>query len=112
MRDYIHVRDLARAHMAALKYLRAGGASDIFNCGYSQGYSVLQVTDAVKRVSGVDFDVRMAPRRPGDPATIVAKSEKIRSTLGWEPELDDLDQIVRHALAWEDKLAELKRQAS
>jgi UDP-glucose 4-epimerase len=112
VRDYIHVRDLARAHMAALKYLRAGGASDIFNCGYSQGYSVLQVIDAVKRVSGVDFDVRMAPRRPGDPAAIVAKSGKIRSTLGWEPELDDLDQIVRHALAWEDKLAELKRQAS
>jgi UDP-glucose 4-epimerase len=112
VRDYIHVRDLARAHMAALKYLRAGGASDIFNCGYSQGYSVLQVIDAVKLVSGVDFDVRMAPRRPGDPATIVAKSEKIRSTLGWEPELDDLDQIVRHALAWEDRLAELKRQAS
>jgi UDP-glucose 4-epimerase len=99
-------------HMAALKYLRAGGASDIFNCGYSQGFSVLQVIDAVKLVSGVDFDVRTAPRRPGDPATIVAKSEKIRSTLGWEPELDDLDQIVRHALAWEDKLAELKRQAS
>jgi UDP-glucose 4-epimerase len=73
---------------------------------------VLRVIDAVKRVSGVDFDVRMAPRRPEDPATIVAKSEKIRSTLGWEPELDDLDQIVRHALAWEDKLAELKRQAS
>ncbi len=112
VRDYIHVRDLARAHMAALKYLRAGGASDIFNCGYSQGYSVLQVIDAVKLVSGVDFDVRTAPRRPGDPATIVAKSEKIRSTLGWEPELDDLDQIVRHALAWEDRLAELKRQAS
>jgi UDP-glucose 4-epimerase len=70
---------------------------------------VLQVIDAMKRVSGVDFDVRMAPRRPGGPATTVAKSEKKRSTLGWKPELDDLDQIVRHALAWEDKLAELKR---
>lgn len=112
LRDYIHVRDLARAHMSALAYLRSGGSSDVFNCGYSKGYSVLEVIDAVKRVSGVDFEVRMAPRRAGDPAAIVAKSEKIRSVLGWAPELDDLDKIVAHALAWEDKLAELKRQAS
>lgn len=112
LRDYIHVRDLVRAHMAALRHLRAGGASDIFNCGYSKGYSVLEVIDAVKRVSGVDFNVRMAPRRPGDPAAIVAKSERIRSVLGWAPELDDLDRIVTHALSWEDKLAALRRQAS
>ena len=112
LRDYIHVRDLVRAHMAALRHLRAGGASDIFNCGYSKGYSVLEVIDAVKRVSGVDFNVRVAPRRPGDPAAIVAKSERIRSVLGWAPELDDLDRIVTHALSWEDKLAALRRQAS
>ncbi len=112
VRDYIHVRDLARAHMAALAYLRAGGSSDIFNCGYSKGYSVLQVIDAVKRVSNVNFEVQMSPRRAGDPAAIVAKSEKIRAVLGWAPELDDLDQIVTHAFAWEDKLTELKRRAS
>lgn len=112
VRDYIHVRDLARAHSAALAYLRAGGRSDIFNCGYSRGYSVLQVIDAVKRVSGVDFDVRLAPRRAGDPAAIVAKSEKIRAALGWNPELDDLDRIVRHALDWERQLADRLRQSA
>lgn len=104
VRDYIHVKDLARAHSAALAYLRNGGASDIFNCGYSRGYSVSQVIDAVKRASGVDFEVRLAPRRPGDPAAIVAASDKIRSTLGWQPMLDDLDTIVGHALAWERQL--------
>jgi UDP-glucose 4-epimerase len=108
IRDYIHVTDLIRAHVAALDYLRAGGSSDVFNCGYSRGFSVLEVIDAVKRVSGVDFEVRLSPRRPGDPAAIVAGSEKIRERLGWRPELDDLDQIVRHALAWEDQLASLR----
>ena len=104
VRDYIHVKDLARAHSAALAHLRNGGASDIFNCGYSRGYSVSQVIDAVKRASGVDFEVRLAPRRPGDPAAIVAASDKIRSTLGWQPMLDNLDTIVGHALAWERQL--------
>jgi UDP-glucose 4-epimerase len=108
IRDYIHVTDLIRAHVAALHYLRAGGSSDVFNCGYSRGFSVLEVIDAVKRVSGVDFDVRLSPRRPGDPAAIVAGSRKIRDRLGWRPELDDLDQIVRHALDWEDQLASLR----
>jgi UDP-glucose 4-epimerase len=108
IRDYIHVTDLIRAHVAALHYLRAGGSSDVFNCGYSRGFSVLEVIDAVKRVSGVDFEVRLSPRRPGDPAAIVAGSRKIRDRLGWRPELDDLDQIVRHALAWEDQLASLR----
>jgi len=108
IRDYIHVTDLIRAHVAALDYLRAGGSSDVFNCGYSRGFSVLEVIDAVKRVSGVDFEVRLSPRRAGDPAAIVAGSEKIRERLGWRPELDDLDQIVRHALAWEDQLAGLR----
>jgi len=109
IRDYIHVTDLARAHLAALAYLRNGGQSDVFNCGYSRGYSVHQVVDAVKRVSGVDFEVRLSPRRAGDPAAIVAKTEKIHANLDWTPQLDDLDLIVRHALDWEEKLPSLKR---
>jgi UDP-glucose 4-epimerase len=108
IRDYIHVTDLIRAHVAALDYLRAGGKSDIFNCGYSKGFSVLEVVKAVKRVSGVEFDVRLVPRRPGDPAAIVAGSQKIRNQLGWEPRHDDLDEIVRHALSWEDHLASFR----
>jgi UDP-glucose 4-epimerase len=103
VRDYIHVTDLARAHVAALEHLRRGGASDVFNCGYSRGFSVLQVVDAVKRISGCDFPARLSPRRPGDPPEIVARSEKIRAVLGWRPQLDDLDTIVRHALDWERK---------
>ncbi|HEX5666285.1 MAG TPA: UDP-glucose 4-epimerase GalE [Hyphomicrobium sp.] len=108
IRDYIHVTDLIRAHVAALDYLRTGGKSEIFNCGYSKGFSVLEVIEAVKRVSGVDFDVRLVPRRPGDPAAIVAGSQKIRDQLGWQPRHDDLDEIVRHALSWEDHLASFK----
>ncbi|MGZ8409463.1 MAG: UDP-glucose 4-epimerase GalE, partial [Hyphomicrobium sp.] len=108
IRDYIHVTDLIRAHVAALDYLRTGGKSEIFNCGYSKGFSVLEVIEAVKRVSGVDFDARLVPRRPGDPAAIVAGSQKIRDQLGWQPRHDDLDEIVRHALSWEDHLASFK----
>jgi UDP-glucose 4-epimerase len=108
VRDFIHVTDLARAHLTALAYLRGGGASDVFNCGYSRGYSVLEVIDAVKRVSGRDFDVRRSPRRPGDPAAIVADSAKIRGSLGWVPEHDDLDRIVAHALRWEEHLSRFK----
>ncbi len=106
IRDYIHVSDLAAAHADALKYLRAGGAATVMNCGYSRGFSVLEVIDAVKRVSGVDFEVRLAARRAGDPPQIVAASDRIRETLGWVPRHDDLEQIVRHALTWEGKLAE------
>jgi len=105
IRDYIHVSDLARAHAAALAYLRSGGTSDVFNCGYSRGYSVLDVVAAVKKAAGCDFEVRFAPRRPGDPAALVAASGKIRERLGWEPALDDLDGIVAHALAWERELS-------
>ena len=105
IRDYIHVKDLARAHMSALDYLRKGGKTDIFNCGYSKGYSVLEVIEAVKRASEVDFPVKLSPRRPGDPAAIVAASAKIRETLGWVPQHDDLDNIVAQALAWEKQLA-------
>jgi len=105
IRDYIHVADLARAHLVALAHLRSGGKSETFNCGYGHGYSVLEVIEAVKRVSGRDFAVRFSARRPGDPAAIVADAARIRSQLGWAPQLDDLDVIVSHALAWEDRLA-------
>lgn len=109
VRDYIQVKDLARAHMSALAYLRAGGQTDVFNCGYSKGFSVLEVIAAVKRASGVDFAVKLSPRRAGDPAAIVAGSTKIREHLGWKPEHDDLDKIVAQALAWEKRLAEIKK---
>lgn len=105
VRDYIHVSDLARAHSAALKHLRGGGASEIFNCGYGRGYSVLEVIETVRKVSGKPLDARLVGRRPGDPAAIVASNDKIRKTLGWQPQLDDLEKIVSHALAWEARLA-------
>ncbi|MEE8098953.1 MAG: UDP-glucose 4-epimerase GalE [Hyphomicrobium sp.] len=108
IRDYIHVTDLVRAHRAALRHLRDGGGSEIFNCGYSKGFSVLEVIDAVKRVSGADFEVRNAPRRAGDPAAIVAASEKIRVHLGWRPELDKLETIAAQALAWESHMHQFK----
>lgn len=104
VRDYIHVSDLVAAHVAALHYLDGGGTSDIFNCGYSSGYSVLEVIEAVKRASGGPFPVNLGPRRPGDAEAIVADSSKIRSRLGWRPTLADLDLIVTHALAWERSL--------
>ncbi len=104
VRDYIHVTDLARAHIAALAHLRAGGRSEVFNCGYSTGYSVLQVVDAVRRASGKNIEARTSPRRPGDPASIVADSSKIREQLGWRPQHADLEGIVRQALAWEEQL--------
>jgi UDP-glucose 4-epimerase len=108
VRDYIHVTDLANAHMAALTHLRHGGDSATFNCGYGHGYSVLEVVDAVKRVSKRDFKVELAPRRPGDPAMIVADSARIRAQLGWIPRFDNLDMIVEHALAWERRLENLR----
>jgi UDP-glucose 4-epimerase len=107
VRDYIHVTDLVLAHIAALTHLRKGGQSDVFNCGYSRGYSVLDVVAAVRRAVGHDFDVRLAPRRPGDPTIIIADSAKIRRELGWKPQLDDLDTIVGQALAWEQRLVAL-----
>jgi UDP-glucose 4-epimerase len=108
IRDYIHVTDLVRAHMAALRYLRDGGESEVFNCGYSKGFSVLQVIDAVKRTSGADFEVRLSPRRAGDPAAIVAASDKIRVRLGWRPEHDHLETITVQALAWEAHLQQFR----
>jgi UDP-glucose 4-epimerase len=105
IRDYIHVSDLVRAHLDALDYLRRGGASVTLNCGYGRGFSVLEVIETVKRVSGADFKVEIAERRPGDPAQIVAASDRARAALEWRPQFDDLDTIVTHALAWERKLA-------
>ncbi|MCQ3942478.1 MAG: UDP-glucose 4-epimerase GalE, partial [Alphaproteobacteria bacterium] len=105
IRDYIHVSDLARAHSMALAHLRRGGRSMTVNCGYGHGYSVLEVIEAVKQVSGRNFAVAYAERRPGDPAAIVADSAKIRAAFGWAPQFDDLPTIVGHALAWEAKLA-------
>jgi UDP-glucose 4-epimerase len=104
VRDYIYVEDLARAHILALDYLRDNGASDVFNCGYGRGFSVRQVIDMVKKVSGVDFQVEEGPRRAGDSAMVVADSTKIRTKLGWKPEGDDLELICKTALAWEKKL--------
>jgi UDP-glucose 4-epimerase len=104
IRDYIHVTDLVRAHADALRCLRSGAPSLTLNCGYGHGFSVLDVIDAVKRVSGVDFKVDIAPRRPGDPAQIVASSEKAREKLGWRPRYGELSTIVRDALAWEREL--------
>ena len=103
IRDFIHVSDLAQAHRAALSYLRDGGTSATLNCGYGRGYSVLETIEAVRRVSGRNFAVQYAPRRPGDIMTMIADTSRIRSTLDWTPRYDDLDTIAAHALAWEEK---------
>ena len=110
VRDYIHVSDLAAAHTAALNHLRGGGENLIANCGYGHGFSVREVLHAVERSAGHDFEVRRAPRRAGDPASIVADPAKIKQTLGWVPAYDDLDTIVGHALTWERKLAERNKR--
>jgi UDP-glucose 4-epimerase len=104
VRDFIHVSDLARAHVSALAYLRDGGASTTLNCGYGRGYSVREVLDAVRRTVGHPFAVNFTARRPGDIVVSVAAANRIRELLNWVPELDDLDAIVRHALAWERHL--------
>jgi UDP-glucose 4-epimerase len=109
VRDYIQVTDLARAHLMALNHLRAGGQSMVMNCGYGHGSSVLEVIEVVKRLSGVDFEVRTVDRRAGDPSNLVAQVDRVRA-LGWEPQYDDLDAIVGQALRWERTLAE--RQAA
>jgi UDP-glucose 4-epimerase len=103
VRDYIHVEDLASAHLDALAWLRAGGASTTLNVGYGHGYSVREVLASVERVSGRRLKVREEPRRAGDPPALVARAERIRSELGWRPRLDDLDTIVRTAYAWEQQ---------
>ncbi|MFO1117745.1 MAG: UDP-glucose 4-epimerase GalE [Beijerinckiaceae bacterium] len=108
VRDYIHVTDLARAHLDALRHLRSGGASLVCNAGYAKGFSVLEVIDVVKKVSGVDFPVRIAGRRAGDPAALVAGNDRIRRELGWIPLHDNLEEIVEQALAWERRLHNMK----
>ena len=110
VRDYIHVSDLVEAHLDALRYLRAGGESGIFNCGYGRGFTVLEVARAVERASGRKLDLRLTGRRAGDPAAIVAGADRARSILGWKPRHDDLDGIVASALAWENHL--IRRNAS
>jgi UDP-glucose 4-epimerase len=105
IRDYIHVDDLARAHLDALDYLAAGGESQVLNCGYGRGYSVREVAESVRRVSGVDFRVDEAPRRAGDPPALVADNARIKKVLGWQPKFDDLETIVTDAWRWERKFA-------
>jgi UDP-glucose 4-epimerase len=105
VRDYIHVEDLADAHLKALDYLRAGGAPAALNCGYGRGFSVREVLAMVEKVAGRKLVVREEARRAGDPPTLVARAERIRTVLGWEPMHQDLEGIVRTALAWERRLA-------
>lgn len=105
VRDYIHVEDLAQAHLDALAYLRAGGASETLNVGYGRGYSVRQVLDAVSRANGAIVPVVERSRRVGDPPVLIAEARRIASILGWKPRLDDLDVIARTSLAWERHLA-------
>ena len=104
IRDFIHVSDLAQAHRAALSYLRDGGGSATLNCGYGRGYSVLETIEAVRRVSGRNFAIQYAPRRPGDIMSMIADTSRIRNVLDWTPQYDDLETIAAHALAWEEKL--------
>lgn len=105
IRDYIHVSDLAAAHTAALTYLRQGGTSLVANCGYGHGFSVKEVLQSVERVAGHHFDVRQAPRRPGDPASVVSNPTRAKTILKWAPKYDNLDTIVTHALNWEAHLS-------
>lgn len=104
VRDYLHVEDLAAAHLDALAYLRGGGRSTTLNVGYGHGYSVREVLAAVERAAGTKLKVREEPRRAGDPPSLIARAQRIRDELGWRPRLDDLDTIVRTAFAWERQL--------
>jgi UDP-glucose 4-epimerase len=112
VRDYIHVDDLARAHLDALAYLREGGAPVTLNCGYGHGYSVREVLAAVGRANGAPIRAIEQPRRPGDPPALVAEAGNIRRVLGWRPRCDDLDLIARTALIWERKLHERRLAAA
>lgn len=104
IRDYIHVEDLAAAHINALDYLRNGGENITLNCGYGHGFSVREVLEAVERIANVKLDIRENSRRQGDPPALIARADRIKTLLNWEPHYDDLDTIVRHALAWEQQL--------
>lgn len=108
VRDYIHVSDLVNAHLKALSYLRQGGEALIANCGYGTGYSVLEVLETVTQLGGDAFEINYLPRRPGDAASVVANSSLVRERLGWVPHHDDLNVILKTALAWEQSLMERK----
>lgn len=101
IRDYIHVEDLAKAHVMALDYMAGGGESQVLNCGYGRGFTVREVIDRVKAESGVDFPVTETGRRAGDPGALMADNTRVKAVLGWQPDYDDLATIVRTALAWE-----------
>ena len=105
LRDYIHVEDLATAHLDALTYLREGGKPATLNCGYGHGYSVREVLAAVEKVHGEPLNITEEPRRPGDPPILIAEAKKIQKVLGWKPKFDDLETIVRTSLDWERKIA-------
>lgn len=105
LRDYIHVEDLAAAHLDALTYLRNGGESTTLNCGYGHGYSVREVLQAVEKVNGAPLTITEEPRRAGDPPELVAVADRVRAVLGWTPQYDDLETIVRTSLEWERKIA-------
>jgi len=104
VRDYIHVEDLANAHLMALDYLEQGGKSNTFNCGYGHGYSVREVLDMVAKVNGKPLNIKELPRRAGDPPQLIADASRIRSTLNWQPQHDNLEQIIQTSLNWERKL--------
>ena len=110
IRDYVHVSDLADAHLAALSRLRRGGSSDFFNVGYGRGYSVMEVIDAFERVTGKAMPYELAPRRPGDPAQLIADTAAIRSELDWRPRFDEIDFIVKSAINWERRLQEQPKE--
>jgi len=105
VRDYIHVEDLARAHLDALTYLRNGGESDIMNCGYGHGFSVREVIAAVEKAHGAPLKTQEAPRRAGDPDRLISECDRIKAKLNWTPQFDDLDAIAKSALNWEQHLA-------
>ncbi|MGB9400073.1 MAG: UDP-glucose 4-epimerase GalE [Pseudolabrys sp.] len=111
IRDYIHVSDLVQAHSSSLAYLRSGGPSATFNCGYGHGASVFEVVDSVRRASGRDFPVEVSQRRPGDVPALVANVNRIRAMLHWRPQFQNLDTIVAHTLAWEKQLAARRKPA-
>ena len=103
IRDYIHVDDIADAHILALKYLLDKGKSEVFNCGYGHGYSVREVVAAAKKVTGIDFKVEETGRREGDPSILIADNTKIKRELNWQPKYDDLEYIIKTAWQWENR---------
>ncbi len=105
IRDYIHVEDLASAHLKGLEFLNEGNESNTFNCGYGHGYSVLEVLDTMRKVSGVDFVAEVKERRAGDPSILISDNSKIRKVMDWNPQYDDLELICKTALEWEKKLS-------